>query len=111
MSESYSYKKLTIITGESGLYKHTPLHEAIIYAAKKIGMAGATAYKGIMAYGTNSKIRNIRFFELSQDLPIITEIVDKEDHIAQFIVIIKKMMQKCNEKGLITVQEIELIDL
>ncbi len=102
-------KKLRIITGENAMYRHTPLHEAIIYAAKKSGMAGATVYRGIMSYGKKSQIRSFRFFALSQDLPVITEIIDSEEKITGFLEILKKMMKKCNEKGLFTVESINVI--
>jgi len=104
-----SKKKLRIITGENAMYRHTPLHEAIIYAAKKSGMAGATLYRGIMSYGEKSQIRSFRFFALSQDLPVVIEIIDSEKKIIEFLEILKKMMEKCNEKGLITVESTSVI--
>lgn len=107
--EKTNNKKLRIITGENAMYRHTPLHEAIIYAAKKSGMAGATVYRGIMSYGERSQIKSFRFFALSQDLPVITEIIDSDKNISEFTKILKKMMKKCNEKGLVTVEDIDVL--
>lgn len=103
--------KLCITIGESIHYKHTPMYEAIVYAAKKADMAGATVLRGIMSFGEESKIRSFRFFSLSQDLPITVMIVDRHEKILQFTEIIKKMLKKANRKALITIETVSEIIL
>jgi len=98
-------KLLTIYTGEMEKYNHRLLYEAIVYAAKKSGMAGATVTKGIMSFGANSKIHTTKIFALSADLPMKIEIVDSEDMIGRFIKVVEKMFDKSNSAGLITVTD------
>jgi len=105
MELSGQSKLLTIYTGELEKYNHRLLYEAIIYAAKKSGMAGATVTKGIMSFGANSKVHTTKIFALSTDLPIKIEIIDSEDMVNRFINVIEKMFDKSNSAGLITVSE------
>ncbi|MBN1251841.1 MAG: DUF190 domain-containing protein [Bacteroidales bacterium] len=100
---------LVVYTGELEKYKHMPLYEAIVYAAKKSGMAGATVSRGIMSYGANSKIHTTKIFALSADLPVKVEIVDVEEKIQKFIEVVKKMFDKSNSAGLITLQDVEVV--
>jgi len=105
MSLNKKAKILIIYTGELDKYKFRPLYEAIVYAAKKSNLAGATVTKGLMAYGANSKIRTSKIFALSNDLPIRIELVDNEDKIIRFITVVKKMFDKSNSAGLIITQD------
>jgi len=102
-------KLLSIYTGDIEKYNHRPLYEAIVYAAKKSNLAGATVLKGIMSFGANSQIHSSKLFELSSDLPIKIEIIDTEEKIEQFVEIVKKMFDKSKSAGLISVQNIEVI--
>jgi uncharacterized protein len=102
-------KLLCIYTGDLEKYNHRPLYEAIVYAAKKFNMAGATVLKGIMSFGANSKVHSARLFELSSDLPVKIEIIDSDEKIGQFVEIVKKMFDKSKSAGLISVQDIEVI--
>jgi len=101
-------KLLIIYTGELDKYKYMPLYEAIVYAAKKSKLAGATVTKGIMAYGANSKIRTSKVFALSNDLPIRIELVDNENKINNFIKVVKKMFDKSNSAGLIITEDVNV---
>jgi len=102
-------KLLTIYTGELEKYKYLPLYEAIVYAAKKAGLAGATVIKGIMSFGANSKIHTTKIFALSADLPVKIEIVDTADRLEKFIEVVEKMFQKSNSAGLVTIGDVEVI--
>lgn len=102
-------KLLSIYTGEMEKYNHRPLYEAIVYAAKKAGLAGATVLKGVMSYGANSKVRTAKIFALSADLPVKIEIVDTEAKVARFVEVIEKMFAKSNSAGLITVGDVDVI--
>lgn len=106
-----SKTRLNIIVGEATHYRRTPMFEAIVYAAKKSDLAGATVLKGIMSFGEQSKIRSYRFFALSQDLPVTICIVDNSEKILEFTNIIKKMLLKSGEKALITLEKVDEVIL
>ncbi|MFC2086209.1 DUF190 domain-containing protein [Bacteroidota bacterium] len=102
-------KLLRIFIGEDDKFNQRPLYEAIVYAAKKKGLAGATVMKGLLSYGANSKIHTIKIFALSNDLPIVIEIVDEVEKIDDFIEIIDKLFKKSNCGGLVTVENIKVL--
>jgi uncharacterized protein len=102
-------KILSIYTGELEKYSHRPLYEAIVYAAKKANLAGATVLRGIMSFGANSQIHSAKLFELSSDLPVKIEIIDTKEKIEQFTEIVKKMFEKSKSAGLISVQDVKVI--
>jgi uncharacterized protein len=76
-------KLLRIFLGESDKVKHTALHEVIVREARRAGMAGATAWRGMMGFGPTSRIRTARLLDLSSDLPVVVEIVDEESKIGR----------------------------
>ncbi|MBI5096403.1 MAG: DUF190 domain-containing protein, partial [Nitrospirae bacterium] len=76
---------LRIFIGEQDKWHGQPLYEAIIHLAKKEGMAGATAIKGFMGFGCKSRMHTTKLLRLSEDLPIIIEIVDSEEKINGFL--------------------------
>ena len=78
-------KLLRIFLGESDKVKHTAMYEAIVREARRAGLAGATAWRGIMGFGPTSRIRTARILDLSTDLPIIVEIADEEEKINRFL--------------------------
>ena len=99
---------LSIYTGDLEKYSHRPLYEAIVYAAKKAGMSGATVFRGIMSFGANSQVHSAKLFTLSSDLPIKIEIVDEKQKIQTFVEVVKKMFEKSKSAGLIAVQDITI---
>ena len=74
-------KLLRIFVGEADQWQGKPLYEAIVLEARKRGLAGATVIKGFMGFGAHSRIHTAKLLELSQDLPIIIEIVDAPEKI------------------------------
>lgn len=102
-------KLLAIYTGELEKYNRRPMYEAIVYAAKKAGLAGATVLKGIMSFGANSKVHTAKIFALSADLPVKIEIVDSIEKITKFSEIVKKMFVKSNAAGLITIGDVDVV--
>ena len=73
-------KLLRIFLGEADRWHGQPLYEAIVLEARKRGLAGATAIKGFMGFGAHSRIHTAKLLELSQDLPIVIEIVDASEN-------------------------------
>src|SRR5256886_7489613 len=78
-------KLLRIFVGEADHWHGKPLYEAIVLEARKRGLAGATVIKGFMGFGAHSRIHTAKLLELSQDLPIVIEIVDAPDKIEAFV--------------------------
>lgn len=101
---------LSIYTGDLEKYNHRPLYEAIVFAAKKAGLRGATVFRGVMSFGANTMVHSTKLFALSSDLPIKIEIIDDKEKIACFVEVVKKMFDKSNSAGLIAVQKIKVIN-
>lgn len=96
---------LRIFIGESDRWQGKPLYEAIVLEARKRGMAGATVLRGIMGFGADSRMHTAKILRLSEDLPIIVEIVDNPDRIAEFLPDLDAMIQE----GLITLERARVI--
>ena len=95
---------LRIYIGESDRSGHQPLYEAIVEKARENHLAGATAIRGSLGFGKSSRIHTAKILRLSMDLPIIIEIIDTEQKIAEFLPVLKGMMTG----GLITTQPIKV---
>lgn len=78
-------QKLTILTGDSDVWQHRPLHGEIVRRAHAAGLAGASVFRGVEGFGASSRIHTSRLLSLSEDLPVATVIVDTPDRIAQFL--------------------------
>lgn len=96
---------LRIFIGESDRHQGRPLYEVIVLAARKRGMAGATVLRGMMGFGADSRMHTAKILRLSEDLPIIVEIVDKPERIAEFLPELDAMI----EEGLITLERARVI--
>ncbi len=102
-------KLLRIFIGESDKIGSVNVYEKIVETARKANLAGATVYKGIMGFGKNSVIHTSKIFALSDDMPLVIEIVDDEKKIDDFIPSIKDIFEKANNGGLITIEKAEII--
>jgi len=98
-------KLLRIFIGEQDKWHGRPLYEAIIHLAKKEGMAGATAIKGFMGFGCKSHMHTAKLLRLSEDLPIVIEMVDSEEKINQFLPHLDEMVKE----GLVTLEKANVI--
>jgi PII-like signaling protein len=96
---------LRIFVGEDDKFEHQPLYEAIVLKAREAGLAGATVLRGPMGYGHSSALHTTKILRLSQDLPLVIEIVDREDKIHDFIAAIEDMMGS----GLVTLEKVKVI--
>jgi PII-like signaling protein len=102
-------KLLRIFLGEADKVKHTSLYEVIVQEARKLGLAGATVWRGIMGFGPTSRIRTARILDLSTDLPIIVEIADTEEKINQFLPILHDLFESAQSGGYITMENVQVI--
>lgn len=97
--------QLRIFIGESDRWKGKPLYEAIVLRAREAGLAGATVLRGLEGFGANSRIHTARILRLSEDLPIVIEVVDREDRIQQFLPALEEMVTE----GLITLEKVQVL--
>lgn len=104
-----SGKLLRIFVGESDRHHGRPLYEAIVHRAHELGLAGATVWRGIEGYGAASRIHTAKILRLSEDLPVLIEIVDSEDKIRSALPEFDAMMEASGGGGLITLEHAEII--
>ena len=102
-------KLLRIFIGESDRFDHKPLYEAIVLKAREIGMAGATVLRGIEGFGARSRIHTAKILRLSEDLPLVIELVDSIEKIDHFIQIAGAMFEQSGCGGLMTEERARVI--
>lgn len=100
---------LRIFLGESDKSGLATVYEKIVVEAKKEGLAGATVLKGVMGFGSTSRIHSSKILRLSEDLPIVIEIVDELDKIESFIPLVEEIFEECGCGGLITIEKARII--
>ena len=100
---------LKIYVGESDKINGRVLFEEIVFEARNTGLAGATVYKGIMSYGASHSIHTMKIFALSNDLPVIIEIIDNIEKLDQFSEKVNKIMEASKRGGLVTFQELSVV--
>ncbi len=102
-------KRLRIYISSTDKFKHTPLYEVIIFAARRYGIAGATVLKGIMGFGSSSEIYTNKLWEISEKLPLIVEIIDEPAKIDSFFESIKPYFEKIGKGHIVTVDETTIL--
>ena len=102
-------KLLRVFIGELDKVDGKPLHDAIMHAAHGQGIAGVTVLRGVGAYGASSRLHTARVLRLSEDLPIVVEIVDSEEHIETFLKTLHRMLEQSGCGGLVTLEAVEVI--
>ena len=98
-------KLLRIFIGEMDKIGHQPLYEVILLEARKQGMAGCTVLRGIMSFGASTKVHTAKLIDISEDLPIVVEIVDQEEKVNAFVGVVDALMEKTGRGGLITIEK------
>lgn len=96
---------LRIFFGEDDKFERLPLHEAIVLKAREMHLAGATVLRGHVGYGHSSRIHTTKILRLSQDLPVVVEIVDSQDKIDAFLPVLDGMMTS----GLVTIERVQVL--
>lgn len=96
---------LRIFLGESDMHDGRPLYEAIVLKARELHMAGATVLRGPMGFGHSSRLHTAKILRLSEDLPLLIEIVDAEDKIRAFLPVLDGMMSS----GLVTLEKVQVL--
>ncbi len=96
---------LRIFVGEADQYQGKPLYEQIVLKARELNLAGATVIRGIMGFGAASRIHTAKWLRLSEDLPVIVEIVDTEEMIDKLL----PFLDETVKEGLITLERARII--
>lgn len=102
-------KLLRIFIGESDKQGGHALYDAIVRKARELGLAGATVWRGIEGYGAASHIHTTKILRLSEDLPILIEIVDTEEKIRAALPQLDALIEEAGSGGLITLENAEII--
>lgn len=96
---------LRIFIGEDDKFGGSPLYEAIVLKAREMHLAGATVLRGPMGFGASSRLHTAKILRLSEDLPLVIEIVDSEEKIDDFLPVLDKMMIS----GLVTLEKVQVL--
>src|SRR5438045_9048242 len=96
---------LRIFIGEDDKFGSSPLYEAIVLKAREWRLAGATVLRGPMCFGASSRLHTTKILRLSEDLPLVIEIVDSEDKLNGFLRTLDQMMTS----GLITLEKVQVL--
>jgi hypothetical protein len=98
-------KLLRIFIGESDTWHGKPLYQAIVERVREEGLAGATVIRGIEGFGADSRLHTSRILRLSEDLPVVIEIVDSAERIDRVVPLLDEMVGE----GMVTVERVDVI--
>lgn len=96
---------LRILIGETDRYKGKPVYEQIVLKARELNLAGATVLRGIMGFGADSRMHSAKLLRLSEDMPVIIEIVDTEENLNK----LRPFLDEVVKDGLITLEKVRVI--
>jgi len=96
---------LRIFVGESDKWHGQPVYEAIVLKARELHMAGATVLRGAMGFGVHNRLHTLKVLRLSEELPVVIEIVDAEEKIKALLPYIDEIVQE----GLVTLEKVQMI--
>lgn len=96
---------LRIFVGEADRYKGKALYEQIVIKARELNLAGATVLRGIMGFGADSRMHTAKLLRLSEDLPVVVELVDTEENLSRLLPFLDETVQE----GLVTLEKVRVI--
>jgi uncharacterized protein len=109
MEESSKALLLRIFIGSTDKLGNSTLYESIVFKAKEAGLAGATVVKGVMGFGASSIIHSYKFWEVTEKLPTIVEIIDEEEKVMAFYDTVKKDLDTMRYGCMVTVEEVTVL--
>jgi PII-like signaling protein len=98
-------KLLRLFIGESDTWHGRPLYQAIVERVREAGLAGATVIRGIEGFGADSRIHTSRILRLSEDLPIVIEVVDSSERIDRIVPVLDEMVGE----GMLTLERVQIV--
>jgi PII-like signaling protein len=96
---------LRVFLGEDDRSGHRPLYEALVLKAREMHLAGATVLRGVLGFGHGSRLHTAKILRLSNDLPVVVEIVDEPAKIDAFVEAIEPLMSG----GLVTLERVQVV--
>lgn len=96
---------MRIFIGESDVYEGKTLYEQIVLRARELNLAGATVIRAVMGFGAQSRIHTAKVLRLSEDLPIVIELVDTEENLKQLLPFLNETIKE----GLVTIEKVRII--
>jgi uncharacterized protein len=96
---------LRIFLGENDKHGNRPLYEAIVLKAREMHLGGATVTRGSMGFGHSSRLQTAKILRLSEDLPIVVEIVESAENISRFLPVLEEIMGS----GLVTMEKVQVL--
>ncbi|RME90757.1 MAG: DUF190 domain-containing protein [Candidatus Hydrogenedentota bacterium] len=105
MKETKEGILLRIFIGEDDRYKGKPLYEQIVTKARELGLAGATVFRGILGYGANSRLHSAKLLRLSEDMPMVIELVDSEENIKKLL----PFLDESVKQGFVSMEKVKVI--
>ena len=102
-------RSLKIFISSTDKVRSEPLYESLVFLAKQHNMAGATVLRGVMGYGASSVVHSVKFWEYSEKLPMIVEIIDEKEKIENFFEIIKPMLESMEKGCLVSMETINVM--
>jgi len=109
MELQHDSQLLRLFIGEADKLGHKPLYEVILFEARKQRLAGCTVLRGIMSFGASAHIHTAKLIEISQDLPIVIEIIDQPDKINAFAKTAGEFLEQAGRGGLITIEKANVL--
>jgi len=96
---------LRVFVSETDKHEGKPLYEQIVLQARQLNLAGATVLRGIMGYGASSRLHSAKLLRLSEDMPVVVEIVDTEENLGKLMPFIDQAVAD----GLVTMEKVQVI--
>ncbi len=109
MKDNQEALRLRIYISNTDKFRHTLLSETLVFAAKRYGLAGATVIRGSMGFGSSSVVHSSKFWEITEKLPVVVEMVDETTKIEQFMNIIRPWFDKIPTGCLITAEKVQIV--
>lgn len=94
-----------IFLGEGDKWRHQPLHVALLERLRREGFAGATVFRGVAGFGARSVVHTTHLLRLSEDLPIVVEVVDTAERVERLVPILDEMISE----GLVTMEKVRVL--
>ena len=109
MDISQDLSLLRIFVSSTDIIDHQPLYEVITKKAKDEGLAGATVLRGVMGFGASSKIHSAKFWELTEKLPVVIEIIDETGKVKEFYKTIEPILNSVPKGIMVTIEKTEVL--
>lgn len=111
MDENFNGEALVlkVFINNTDKFRHNPLYEVLVYAARRYGLSGASVLKGVMGFGSSTKVHSMKFWEISEKLPVVIEIIDEPHKIEKFTRKIMPWFDKLHYGCLISVEKANII--